>query len=74
MESRQEIVHNAALRAKDVAGTGMGERESNPTISVHFDYDTGMYRLSEALVIYYDFADLSTPNPFPALSFAPDMP
>ena len=56
------------------AGTGMGERESNPIQLVQFDYDTGMYRLSQAVVIYYDFAETPAPNPFPALSFAPEMP
>jgi hypothetical protein len=56
------------------AGTGMGERESNPTQLVAFDFDTGMYRLSQAIVLYYDFAEVPTPNPFPALSYAPEMP
>ncbi len=56
------------------AGTGMGERESNPTQTVQFDFDSGMYRLSQAIVIYYDFASLPVPNPFPTLSYAPEMP
>jgi hypothetical protein len=59
---------------KDKAGTGMGERESHPTQTVEFEYDRGMYRLSQAIVIYYDFAEVSAPNPFPALSYAPEMP
>ena len=60
-------------KAKEVAGTGMGERESHPTQTVEFSYDQGMYRLSQAIVIYYDFAETPTPNPFPALNFAPEM-
>jgi len=59
---------------KEVAGTGMGERESHPTEMVEFKYDQGMYRLNQAIVIYYDFAEASQPNPFPALSYAPEMP
>jgi len=62
------------LAAKQRAGTGMGERESNPTIQVQFDFDRGMFELSQAVVIYYDFADEPTPNPFPGLSYAPEMP
>ncbi|HTC21631.1 MAG TPA: hypothetical protein VK859_12330 [bacterium] len=56
------------------AGTGMGERESNPTVQVAFDYDAGMYSVDQALVIYYDFAKVPGPNPFPALGFAPETP
>ena len=59
---------------KKKAGTGMGEEESNPTQMEEFNFDTGMYRLSQALVIYYDFAEAPAPNPFPALSYAPEMP
>jgi len=59
---------------KEKAGTGMGERESNPTVQVAFNYDRGMYKAKEAVVIYYDFAPETTPNPFPALSYAPEMP
>ena len=59
---------------KQKAGTGMGERESHPTTTVEFQYDTGMYRLAQAVVIYYDFAQREpVPNPFPALSYAPEM-
>lgn len=57
------------------AGTGMGERESNPTRLVEFHYDTGMYSARDAVLIYYDFASpVPVPNPFPALSYAPEMP
>jgi hypothetical protein len=59
---------------EEQAGTGMGERESHPTIKIDFDYDTGMYALAQALVIYYDFAPASVPNPFPDLGYAPEMP
>jgi len=64
----------AAARKKQEAGTGMGERESHPTQTVDFDFDSGMYRLSQALVIYYDFASDPKPNPFPEISYAPEMP
>ncbi len=59
--------------SKEEAGTGMGERESHPTIQVAFDYDTGMYKLSQALVVYYGFGSKPIPNPFPDLSYAPEM-
>lgn len=59
---------------QEQAGTGMGEGESHPTIQVAFDYDTGMYSLDQALVIYYDFEKTPSPNPFPAVSYAPQMP
>lgn len=59
---------------QEQAGTGMGETESNPTYQVAFDYDTGMYFLSRALVVYYDFVKVPSPNPFPAIGYAPEMP
>ena len=55
------------------AGTGMGESQSNPTYQVDFHYDTGMYSVTQALVIYYDFAKAAQPNPFPDVEFAPQM-
>jgi len=58
---------------EEKAGTGMGERESHPTVQVNFDYNRGMYSLDQALVIYYDFAHTPSPNPFPAIGFAPEM-
>jgi hypothetical protein len=61
----------AAPIPQEQAGTGMGERESNPTFEVAFNYDSGMYSPDQAVVIYYDFAQ--TPNPFPAQDFAPEM-
>lgn len=67
---------NADLQAEPApqqAGTGMGESESHPTYQVDFHYDTGMYSLAQAVVIYYDFAGTPSPNPFPALSYAPEM-
>jgi hypothetical protein len=66
-------MEDALAAKKEVAGTGMGERESHPTQTVEFQYDRGMYRLSQAIVIYYDFAEAPAPNPFPALSYAPEM-
>ncbi|HVZ79192.1 MAG TPA: hypothetical protein VHE12_00170 [bacterium] len=59
---------------KEVAGTGMGERESHPTYQVDFHYNTGMYDAAQAVVIYYDFARKASPNPFPEMSFAPEQP
>ncbi len=61
-------------KSKEQAGTGMGERESNPTIQVAFTYDTGMYQPSQAVVIFYGFVERPIPNPFPAVSYAPEMP
>ena len=59
---------------EEQAGTGMGESESNPTIQVAFDYDTGMYSPDQAVVIYYDFAKVESPNPFPEDGYAPQEP
>lgn len=59
---------------EEQAGTGMGESQSNPTYQVDFKYDTGMYRLAQAVVIYYGFDETPRPNPFPSLSYAPEMP
>lgn len=64
----------AAPVPQEQAGTGMGDRESHPTYQVSFDYDTGMYSLNQAVVIYYDFAKTPAPNPFPDLSYSPEMP
>jgi hypothetical protein len=71
-----ESIHKKMMReeAPETAGTGMGERESHPTYQVDFHYDTGMYSLDQALVIYYDFAKAPSPNPFPAVGFSPEMP
>jgi hypothetical protein len=59
---------------KQEAGTGMGEREVHPVMNVAFHYDTGMYSARDAILVYYDFAREPEPNPFPALSYAPEMP
>ncbi len=59
---------------KEQAGTGMGESQYNPTVEVDFHYDAGMYSPDQAVVIYYDFAPVQAPNPFPALGYAPEMP
>jgi hypothetical protein len=54
-----------AAAAKPQAGTGMGERESNPVDRVQFNYDTGMYRATQAVIIYYDFPERRRqPQPF----------
>lgn len=55
------------------AGTGMGKSQSNPTYQVDFQYDTGMYSVAQAVLIYYDFAKTPKPNPFPDVDFAPQM-
>lgn len=67
LEDRAEI--------KKKAGTGMGERESHPVELVRFDYDTGMYNPRQAVIIYYDFADVCPqPKPFLGMDFTPEMP
>ena len=69
-----ENMDESAAAPQEQAGTGMGESESHPTVQVAFNYDTGMYSLDQALVIYYDFENAPSPNPFPALGYAPEMP
>jgi hypothetical protein len=65
----------AAPKAKQEAGTGMGERRTNPTVDVAFHYDSGMYRPEQALVVYYDFPEpVRSPNPFPGTAYAPELP
>ncbi|MFC1852930.1 hypothetical protein ACFL27_22250 [candidate division CSSED10-310 bacterium] len=62
------------------AGTGMGEQESHPVQEIHFDYDSGMYRIDQAVMIYYDFPKKYTydgPMPFEQPEpgdFAPEQP
>lgn len=54
------------------AGTGMGERIGHAVSMVDFRYDMGMYRESEAVNIYYDFARIyDPPRDFPPY-FAPE--
>jgi len=60
-------------RNEEEAGTGMGERQSHPTVTVNFNYDRGMYKPSQALVIYYGFEERTYPNPFPGMDYAPEM-
>jgi hypothetical protein len=64
----------AAPVPQEQAGTGMGESESHPTTEVAFNYNTGMYSLDQAVVIYYDFDKTPSPNPFPEVGYAPEMP
>ena len=56
------------------AGTGMGERESNPVHEVRFSYDRGMYRAKDAVIITYDFAEerRHRPRPFEEPGYAPE--
>jgi hypothetical protein len=58
------------------AGTGMGERQSNPVRQVRFDYDRGMYRAAEAVIVAYDFAEERgrRPRPFEDPGYAPEAP
>ena len=58
------------------AGTGMGDRESNPIRQVRFDYDQGMYHTSEAVIIAYDFPEerRRRPRPFEDRGYAPEAP
>ena len=56
------------------AGTGMGERETHLVRSIAFNADAGMLSADEALVLYYGFEEPSRPNPFPALTYAPERP
>lgn len=58
------------------AGTGMGERQSNPVRQVRFNYDRGMYRASEVVVITYDFPEerRRRPRPFEDRGYAPEAP
>jgi hypothetical protein len=64
-----------AGEAQQRAGTGMGQRESNPVREVRFTYDRGMYDVKDALIIYYDFADTEPkPRPFEDGGFAPEPP
>lgn len=58
---------------EEIAGTGMGERESHPTYQVDFTYNRGMYSPEQAVVIYYGFDEAPVPNPFPELGYAPEM-
>ena len=74
MDMRKAEAAAPEAEAKEQAGTGMGERESHPTIQVAFNYDSGMYTLPQAVVIYYGFEDHPSPNPFPAKDYAPEMP
>lgn len=64
-----------SCREKEIkAGTGMGERESNPVEQVYFNYNTGMYKPHQAVIIYYDFAkEPNPPQPFLSMNFAPEM-
>jgi hypothetical protein len=71
--ARQEAADSLGAEPQEQAGTGMGERESHPTVQVAFHYDTGMYKLSQALVVYYGFESKPVPNPFPDLGYAPEM-
>jgi hypothetical protein len=65
-----------SCREKEMkAGTGMGEREANPIQQVYFNYNTGMYKPHQAVIIYYDFAkEPAPPQPFLSMNFSPEMP
>lgn len=73
----QNVAPSAEGAPRPQAGTGMGEHESHPVRHVDFHYDTGMYRVNQAVIIYYDFPPTPPPppkpNPFPG-GYAPEMP
>ncbi len=64
-----------SLREQEpAAGTGMGERQSHPVTWVKFHPDQGMYRSSQVVAVFYDFATKRVePDPFPG-DFTPEMP
>ncbi|HPR63928.1 MAG TPA: hypothetical protein PK014_06870 [Thermoanaerobaculia bacterium] len=63
------------MEKRQKAGTGMGERETHPVRQVRFDYDTGMYQIGQAVILFYDFPDRRPPYPRPFEgSWAPEMP
>jgi len=72
--AERETLDACEKGGNEKAGTGMGERESHPTVQVRFHYDRGMYKVDQALVVYYDFEKKHEPNPFPELGYAPEMP
>ncbi|OVE77209.1 hypothetical protein BVX98_03295, partial [bacterium F11] len=73
-KSRSKLEEEPGQADDQQAGTGMGEKESHPVHHVKFKYDTGMYKVSQAVLIYYDFPTTPSPNPFPGISYAPEMP
>ncbi len=72
--SRAAMEGNSLDLEKREAATGMGEREWHPTETVDFHYNAGMFKVSQAIVVYYEFKKSNTPNPFPAMGYAPEMP
>jgi hypothetical protein len=64
-----------AAEAQQRAGTGMGQRRSNPVQEVRFRYDRGMYEVRDALIVYYDFPEEGRrPRPFVSGGYAPEQP
>jgi hypothetical protein len=61
---RMNKAEAAAPSLRQQAGTGMGEKESHPVRHVQFNYDTGMYTTTQAVLIYYDFPE-TPPRPKP---------
>jgi len=48
--------------------------KDDPVRHVQFNYDTGMYKAAQAVVIYYDFPETSPkPKPFEE-GYAPEKP
>lgn len=74
-KARAKQVAPGEPRLRREAGTGMGERESHPVELVYFNYDTGMYKPHQAVIIYYDFVKVQPqPQPFLGMDFAPEQP
>lgn len=78
MLKEDKMMHQEENRA----GTGMGEKDSHPVESVHFDYNMGMYQDRDMLKIFYDFGypkpiyrpyQPRNENPFEE-KFAPEKP
>ncbi|HEY5999904.1 MAG TPA: hypothetical protein VI078_11485 [bacterium] len=64
-----------AAEAQQRAGTGMGQRRSNPVQEVRFRYDRGMYEVRDAVIVYYDFPEeRPRPRPFDGGGYAPEQP
>jgi hypothetical protein len=74
MQDKSSSLRGDETQEEQQAGTGMGERESNPVQQVRFDYDRGMYRANQAVVITYDFPEerRPRPEPFEERGYAPE--
>jgi len=74
----QPAAAEAASASAGRAGTGMGRQQENHVTEVAFNETAGMYKVSDVLKIYYEFAsEPALPMPFEGDEgdgrFAPDM-